>query len=346
MSSRCVCKVCGKEFDSATPRVICSRECNSKFKMKNALHPRRRVCGYKTQLSEQAREIMHQYCGVQDNTLKQLVVNVLNSIGQSYQVDYAIGDLTYDIYIPALRTVMCIDASVNTVAFRDVEDSIYIHRDDGYLKSMYAADHGYRCIHWYDWDDIFKLPLMLSNPAPIYARDCKIDYVGIPESNLFLNMYHLQKARNGVKISLGLFYHNNLVEVMTCGHPRFNSNYEWEIFRFCSDPTIRVIGGASKLFKRFIESVNPKSVITYCDVAKFTGNVYDNMGLKFRSFTNPSIIWSRGAEQLSNNILTRFRYDGLFNTHYGKDANNTELMIMNGWLPVYNCGQYTYDWVS
>lgn len=312
--------------------------------MRAKLQKRWSTVGYKTKLSDQALALMHQYDGIHDDTLKLLIINVLGSIGQLYQTDYSVDGVVYDIYIPSLRTVMCMDASVNNVAFRDVTDSIYIHRDDGYIKSKHAFGRGYRCIHWYDWDDVFKLPLMLSNPTSIYARDCKIDNVEISESNLFLNMYHLQKARNSVKVSLGLFYQNNLVEVMTFGHPRFNKNYEWEIFRFCSDPTLRVVGGASKLFKKFVELVNPESVITYCDAAKFTGAVYEKMGMKFRSFTKPSIIWSRGTEQMSNNVLTRFRYDGLFNTNYGKDANNTELMIMNGWLPVYNCGQYTYDW--
>ena len=347
MSNTYTCIVCGKQFEWPYPKKICSQQCDSIFKsnaMRAKLQKRWSSTPYKSKLSEQALDVMHQYNNIHDTSLKQLVTNILDQIGQSYQLDYTVDGVTYDISIPSLQMVMCVDASVNNVAFRDVEDSIYIHRDDSYLKSKHAADHGLRCVHWYDWDDVFKLPLMLSNPVTVYARNCTVAPVDISESNLFMNMYHLQKARNGVKVSLGLFHENDLVQVMTFGHPRFNRNYEWELYRFCSDPTVRIVGGASKLFKHFVQQVNPESIITYCDAAKFTGSVYEKMGMKFRSFTTPSIIWSRGAEQMSNNVLSRFRYDGLFGTNYGKDASNQELMILNGWLPVYNCGQYTYEW--
>ena len=40
----------------------------------------------------------------------------------------------------------------------------------------------------------------------------------------------------------------------------------------------RVVGGASKLFKQFITDDDPESIISYCDLRYFTGELYTNLG--------------------------------------------------------------------
>lgn len=39
-------------------------------------------------------------------------------------------------------------------------------------------------------------------------------------------------------------------------------------------------------------------------------------------------------------------YDQLFNINYGKGTSNGQLMLENGWLLVYDCGQPAYLWIS
>jgi hypothetical protein len=68
------------------------------------------------------------------------------------------------------------------------------------------------------------------------------------------------------KIRLGLKYNNELVFIMTFSKPRFNKNYEWEMVRFCGLKDHTIVGGASKLFKHFVEKYNPKSVLSYADL--------------------------------------------------------------------------------
>ena len=50
---------------------------------------------------------------------------------------------------------------------------------------------------------------------------------------------------------------------MTFGKPRFNKNYEWELIRYSSLLNQRVLGGASKLLKRFINDHKPKNIISF-----------------------------------------------------------------------------------
>jgi hypothetical protein len=58
--------------------------------------------------------------------------------------------------------------------------------------------------------------------------------------------------------------------------------------------------------------------------------------------TPPQEIWSKGSQKITANLLRAHGYDQLFGTNYGKGTSNEELMLQNGWLPVYDCGQRVY----
>ena len=74
----------------------------------------------------------------------------------------------------------------------------------------------------------------------------------------FLNSYHLQRYASS-SIKYGLYsQHDELLSIMTFGASRFNNQYQYELIRYCNKPEIRVIGGAEKLFKRFIKDHNPE----------------------------------------------------------------------------------------
>lgn len=105
-----------------------------------------------------------------------------------------------------------------------------------------------------------------------------------------------------------------------------------------------MIGGASKLFSHFVKNNNPQSIISYCDRSKFTGDVYDRIGMKLDEVTEPNKIWSKSDMKIINNLLLSRGYDQLFNTDFGKGTSNEELMLKDGWLPVYDCGQYRFIW--
>ena len=129
---------------------------------------------------------------------------------------------------------------------------------------------------------------------------------------------------------------------MTFGKPRYNKKYEWELLRLCSHPDYIVVGGAERLFKHFIKNYDPQSIISYCDTSKFTGNVYNRLGFVLSTINKPSKIWSKGKTYVTDNLLRQHGYDRLFKTNYGKGTSNEQLMIDNGWLSIYDCGQATY----
>jgi hypothetical protein len=175
-------------------------------------------------------------------------------------------------------------------------------------KTQIAEDNGYRCIHVFDWDDIDKIvDLINPNIQSIYARNTQVYVLNRKTTNDFLNKYHIQRSCKGQTLCLGLVYQDELVEVMTFGRSRYN-------------------------------------IISYCDLSKFTGNVYSQLGMKLIRKSPPQEIWSKGNQKITANLLRQRGYDQLFNTNYGKGTSNDQLMIENGWLPVFDCGQSVYEW--
>ena len=163
----------------------------------------------------------------------------------------------------------------------------------------------------------------------------------------FLTYNHIQGSVKGQIICLGLFdKKDELVEVMTFGYPRYNKKYQWELFRLASSKGCNIVGGAGKLFAQFIKELDPESIISYCNLSKFNGDVYTKLGFKLLRINDPGKWWSKSHRVISDTLLRQRGYDQLFGTNYGKGTSNEDLMIKNWWLPVYDCGQAVYTWTK
>lgn len=120
----------------------------------------------------------------------------------------------------------------------------------------------------------------------------------------------------------------------------------------CSHSSYIIVGGAERLFKYFIRNYNPESVISYCDISKFTGDVYKRLGFSLKNQSAPQKIWSKdnSKEYITDNLLRQRGFDQLVGSKlnppeiYGKGTNNEELMLKHHWLPVYDCGQKVFVW--
>ena len=222
------------------------------------------------------------------------------------------------------------------------------HRD----KTAIAEKYGYRCIHIFDWDDPDKIiSNILNKPTEaIYARNCEVREVPKQEAIDFIFKHHIQNyAKDSIR--LGLYLDNELVSIMTFGTPRYNKKYNYEIIRYCSAKNI--IGGPEKLFKHFINLHNPVSVISYCDLSKFTGKVYEKLGFTLLRKPLPSKHWynMRTKEHYTDALLRQQGFSRLIHHKEAKEdnlvgASNKDLMIEAGFVEVYDCGQATYVWYN
>ena len=181
-----------------------------------------------------------------------------------------------------------------------------IFKDKNYHfnKSKLAEEKGIRLIHIYEyeWLDeqkkekiISMLNIALNNvKTKIYARNCSIKEITNKEAKEFNNRNHLQGHRNA-QITYGLFYNNELVQLMSFSKTKYNRNLKddnsWEIIRGCPASNNIVVGGVSKLFKHFVKENKPNKVFSYCDFNKFDGNGYEKLGMKFIGYTGPDKMW-------------------------------------------------------
>lgn len=269
----------------------------------------------------------------------------LEDAGIEYKFELRLGKYSYDIHI--LNTNILIE--INPTYTHNLIGNHWGDRlVSGYHleKTLRASEWGYRVIHVFDWDCFDKIVNLLLPKEKVFARKCKLYKLSSSATNEFLNKYHLQGTCRGQILSLGLYHGSELVEVMTFGKSRYDKKHDVELLRLCSHPRYRVVGGASKLFKFATDYYGLSNIISYCDISKFSGNVYEIIGMKKIRTTPPQEVWSDGMNKITANLLRQQGFDRLFSTNFGKGSSNELLMIEHGWLPIEDCGQAVYEYID
>lgn len=198
------------------------------------------------------------------------------------------------------------------------------------------------------------LSSLLNKSEIIYARNTEVKSMSKQVGREFLVKYHLDNDSNQSLYYYGLFSKkdNSLLSVMSFGRMRGqNSNYDkpdyYELVRFATIPNVKIIGGASKLLKKFEKEFNPHFILSYSDNDYFSGDVYSKLGFNFEKYTVPDYYWftSTGNEYLPRwkcqlRILSE-KYPDLYNQSVNEGVSNKEDYIMTSlkYLKVYRTGQ-------
>lgn len=172
------------------------------------------------------------------------------------------------------------------------------HKENDYhlKKSEMLESLGISLIHVWedDWNlkkDILKSILQSKiSPVRIGARKTKIEIVNYKEAKKFHDNYHLDG--NGIgSYHIGLYVNNDLISCATFGKSRYDKNYQWELVRYTTKNNYSVIGGFSKLLKKFKDDNSPKSLMTYKKLDLGTSNIYQKIGFFKIKRTNPNYFW-------------------------------------------------------
>lgn len=223
-------------------------------------------------------------------------------------------------------------------------------------KSLLALKNGIRIIHIfeYEWVDKVINPKLITHIRralgmdvihTIGARNCEVTEIDALEAKEFLDKYHLQGFA-AAQTYLGLKYSDRIAGIMSFGKPRFNSQYDYEMIRMCWISGITVVGGAQKLLKYFIDKYQPKSIVSYCDISKFSGEIYKQLGFELLEITSPNYRWvdTRNHKNLSRYQTQKQR---LIDAGLGGQGNTEEEIMQNlGYVRIYDCGNAKYVWRS
>ncbi len=251
-----------------------------------------------------------------------------------------------DIVLPNIHTAI----EVNGVYWH----SELLGKNNQYHLSKTTAciAAGYKLIHIFDceWNyqkDIVKSKLagLFNQHSKIAGRKCIVKEIDTNTANTFLNENHLQGAHSS-KINLGLFYQDALVSVMTFSASRYNQQYQWELIRLCSSKNIVVQGGASKLFRYFINTYDPDSIISYADMRWSTGNVYKQLGFLHLHNANPNYFYFKSANKLESRV--KYQKHKIIKQFNVIDTTKTEWEIMqeNGYNRIWDCGNMVFIWTK
>ena len=217
---------------------------------------------------------------------------------------------------------------INYVIPKQSLDSINSHK----LIEIKYMRYNYSVITLYDSNNIdINLSIIRNalqlNTTKIYARKCEVRVIDYAEAKDFLELYHIQGSRN-TNISIGLFYDNELVQVMTLGKPLFTrlSNCI-EIYRLASKTNLTVVGGASKLLKYFERNLSTgyDNIITYADGAISKGEVYNKLGFGFLKKSESGYFY---VNLNSKTKLSRYQCSKA-NIKKSFDSNSQEIKYFN-----------------
>lgn len=268
---------------------------------------------------------------------------MLADMGIGYDVEVPVGGRYFDFRVG--NTLVEINPWIwHNATFHPFSPDLSLDccRPDYHLsKTRIASDAGYRLIHVFDWDDQRKVVELLAPKTSIGARKLRLeridDYGTVAR---FLNSHHLQGATRSAMVSYGLLRGDDIVSVMTFGRSRFNKNFDYEMLRYCTKPGVAVSGGAERLFSAFVREYDG-SIVSYSDNAKFDGLVYERLGFSLESEGVPTVHWynPKTERHITDSLLRARGVDQLLGTSYGKGARNDELMLKEGFVEIYDCGQ-------
>ena len=258
-----------------------------------------------------------------------------------------ISPLILDIYLPEKNLAFAFNKT-----FYSVDESVtnikdFRVKDYNKLKSDECEKKGIKLIHIFEYE--WNLPVkkqkiknyvkyLVNGPDyRIFARKCVVKEISGTTAKTFLDRNHLQGS-NTATVKLGLYYNNELVEVMTFGKPRFNKKYEYELSRLASKEGYEVVGGAGKLLNYFEKVYKPSSLISYCDVAKMRGNLYKQLGFTLRDTSKANYVWVSGLT-----VLTRYQCQKhqLAKEGYTQGTED-DIMRSRNFTKVFDAGNYIF----
>ena len=108
----------------------------------------------------------------------------------------------------------------------------------------------------------------------------------------------------------------------------------------CTKLNTQVVGGFSKLMAH--QPYN--HIISYINRSKFSGKGYKALGFTLIDTTKPSYNYYKGNVKLNRLACQRWKLHKLLEDAYDSNKTESENMLENGWLQVYDCGNFKVNY--
>lgn len=229
-----------------------------------------------------------------------------------------------------------------------------------YQRAMAAQKNNISLIQVYDWDtedSIIKMINMKTskNVIKLSARTLVCKRIDQETANIFLHSFHIQGVAKKQLYCYGLYQGGQLLAVATFGNSRFDKNYEYEFIRYAVRDNYIIHGASGKLFQSFLKEADPNSVISYVDFNHTTKkNIFLNsLGFSEMKSNGPVLVHYnlKTKKKYSNSSVVKIGADRLLGLDFGDNfdrsqLNNREVMLDNGFLPIYTSGNRIFTYHS
>lgn len=265
------------------------------------------------------------------------IVEWLNGfVGKIETSSKIISPLNIDIFLPQFNLAI----EFNGLYWHS---ELFKEKNYHFKKTTLCKEKGIKLIHvweddWLNRKEIIK-SIILNKIGKIekriWARKCDIIECNNEITANFLNHNHIQGYSKFNK-SVGLYFGEQLVSLMTFGWRAINGKREYELLRFCNLINHNVVGAASRLFKYFVKVYGSENIKSYADISMFDGSLYEKLGFNLDKKSDPNYWW------VVNGVRKhRFTYNKKKLVAKGYDPLKTEVEIMHelGNYRIWGCGQ-------
>lgn len=210
-------------------------------------------------------------------------------------------------------------------------------------KTISCEEKGIRLIQLFEDEWTFKKDIcksIISSSLGIYqqkifARKCICKEVNSESAREFLNKNHIQGFVNS-KFNFGLYYNDELVQLVTFGKNRFKNN-EIELLRMCTKLNTQVVGGFSKLIKYALNFINIDEFISYVDRRLFNAKGYISSGFEIIGESKPSYFYTKGIRRENRLKYQKHKLPKLLK-EFNPSLSEKENMLANKFHIIYDCG--------
>lgn len=172
----------------------------------------------------------------------------------------------------------------------------------------------------------------------IYGRKCVVKEIPGKVCDDFMSQNHLSGHRRA-STNIGLYHGDDLVSAMSFSR---HNKYGWEVMRLASLCGYNVVGGASKLFKYFIRTRHPDTVMTYANRRTSVGDIYYKLGFKLDATIRPGYSYFKNGKLYSRQ---RFQKSKLHTLQvFDKKASESVNMAKNGYRRIWDSGHFRFLW--
>jgi len=213
-------------------------------------------------------------------------------------------------------------------------------------KTNYFKERGIRIIQIWEDDWCFRKDILKSQirnwlgltENKIFARNCYVKEIKDTKIvTKFLEENHIQ-GKVGSSLKLGLYYGDDLISLMTFNQYEGRKKMKdggWNINRFCNKLETNVVGGASKIFKYFLNNYHVIRVISYADRDWSDGNLYEKLGFEKFSESNPDYKYIFEGVRVHKSRFRKSKLD--------TDLTESEYMKKSQILKIWDCGKNKYE---